>query len=277
LDAKGYLSSGVCVLVMRNQTLAERSIELARIRAGDARFVIVDGSAAEGRDHKHSDYDVTVVSKRPLKPPGSVKLFYGMFGRRVATGWLVDDEAFKRRYLGDGSGQFVWRRRQIRKARLVFGDRRGFRRAIKTTLARRWSRKRQMSVIGGSYMSMVEYLGKMLNKVEAQEMDIPEFYQDGYIVGINAALIVAALNKIDLDSDRTMYRQILAEARIRPSGFARDFEIASGFSGRSRSGRAVFASSRRLARWARNQLLDTFRPESDDEPGFWQVVRDAKF
>ena len=49
----------------------------------EAKFVILDGSTAEGKDSKFSDYDVAVVKKGPLKQPGSVQDLFGMFRGRI--------------------------------------------------------------------------------------------------------------------------------------------------------------------------------------------------
>lgn len=262
---------------MRDWSLLGYSIRLAGIKLRKARYVIVDGSTAEGSDREHSDYDVTVVRKGLSKPPGSVRDLFGVFNGRMVSGWLLDEESFKHRYLGDDDEQFLWRRRQLRKARLLHGDGREFRRIIRRALARRWNRRRQMAVITHSYVTMAEYMGKMLNKVEAHEDNVPEFYQDGYIIATNFALLVAALNKTDLDSDKSMYRQILAGARIKPPRFERDFKTVSGLTDASRSRQAVLSASRRLLRWARNEITKSFRPAEGDDTGFWRIVKEMKF
>jgi len=194
------------------------------------------------------------------------------------AGWLVDEKSFRHRYIGDDDKEFLWRTKQLSKAKLLYGDRKEFDRIIRKALSRRWNRRRQLAVIKHSYVTMAEYMGKMLNKVDASEGDTPEFYQDGYVVATNAALLVAALNKIDLDSDKTMYRQIMAEARTRPPDFEQDFSLASGLTGESRSREAALSAARRLVGWSRKTILGSFRPAEDDgDEGFWRIVREMKF
>lgn len=262
---------------MQNRSLVDYMFELSAVKPREARFMTMDGSSGEGSDRKHSDYDITVVRKGLLKPPGSMRILSGVFNGRIVSGWLLDEESFKHRYLGDDDEQFVWRRRQLRKASLLYGNRREFSRIIRKALARRWNRKRQMAVISHSYLTMAEYMGKMINKVETREDGVPEFYQDGYVIATNFALLVAALNRIDLDSDKSMYRQILAEARVKPPRFGRDFGTVSGLSGAPRSREAVLSASGRLLRWARRKVLEFSESRSHDDGGFWQIVREIRF
>jgi predicted nucleotidyltransferase len=261
---------------MRDESLVDYSVKLAGITRRKVRFVIIDGSTAEGSDRKHSDYDILVVRRGLSKPPGSVRNLFGVFDGRIVSGWLADSVSFRHRYLGDDDEQFLRRRRQLRKAKLLYGNGREFNKVIRKALARRWNRKRQMAVIGYSYVTMAEYMGKLLNKVEAREAGAPEFYHDGYIVATNAALLVAALNKIDLDSDRSMYRQILARARVKPPHFKRDFETVSGLSTSPRSSQAVISASRRLVRWVREEILNSFEPAQTDDGGFWRILQETR-
>lgn len=249
------------------------ALELAGARSGNAMLVILDGSTAEGSDHKHSDYNV-VVRRGLSKPPGSVTDLFGVFEGRIVSGWLVDEESFKHRYVGDDDQEFLWRTRQLRKARLLYGDREEFSKTIRKALARRWNKKRQMAIIRDSYVTMAEYMGKMLDKAPSERG--PEFFQDGYIVGKNAALLVAALNTIDMDSDKSMYRQIVGQAKVRPPDFERDFELASGLAGAPRNNEDVILASKRLLRWAREEIIKSFGP-GDADPCFWRVVRDLRF
>ena len=266
-------------VVAHQQALVDYVLGLSNVRRKDVRFVILDGSTAEGKDRRYSDYDISVVKKGSSGPKGPVKDLFaptGLFRGRMVTGWLLDDESFKHRYLGDDDEQFAWRRRQLRKARLLYGNKREFGRIIRGALGRRWNRKRQVAVITHSYANMAEYMGKMLNKVEAHEDNVPEFYQDGYIIAANFATLAAALNRIDLDSDKTMYRQILAEARVKPPHFGRDFGTVSGLSGKPRSRRAVLSASRRLLRWARRKVLELESPSFGDH-GFRKMVQEITF
>lgn len=262
---------------MNRQPMVDYAIELAGAKPKEVRFVVMDGSTAEGSDRRYSDYDVLVVKKGLLTPPGSVKDLFGVFNGRIVSGWLVDEVSFKHRYIGDDDEEFLWRRRQLRKATLLYGDAGEFDGIVRTAIARRWSRKRQMAVVRGSYVTMVEYMGKMLNKVQTREDGAPEFYQDGYIVAENAMMLVAALNKIDLDSDKNMYRRTLTLAKIIPPSFESDFKTASGLAGASRKKEAVVAASRRLLRWARKTIMTSFEPEEGDGTGFWSLVREIRF
>ena len=264
--------------VAHQQELIDYVLELSSVKRKDVRFVILDGSTAEGKDRRYSDYDVSVVKKGSSGPKGPVQSLYaptGLFRGRMVTGWLLDDESFKRYYIGTDDEQFVWRRRQLRKARLLFGDIKCFDRIMRPALARRWNRKRQFAVVRPSYVEMVEYLGKMLNK--PGQAATPEFFQDGFIIATHAALLVAALNKIDLDSDKIMYQQVFAGAKVRPPNFERDFKIVSGLTDSSREKKAVVAASKRLVRWARERIKESFEPGDPNDRGFWQLVRDMRF
>ncbi len=188
---------------MHDRPLVSYAFKLAKVVPREVRFVILDGSTTEGKDTKFSDYDIVVVKKGRLKQPGSVVDLFGMFRRRIVSGWLVDEESFKNRYIGGDDQEFLWRKKQLQKARLLYGDVGEFKRIVQAAMARRWNRMRQFAVVKFSYVTMVEYMSKMLSK--AEELDTPEFYQDAYIVAKNAALLIAALNKIDLDSDKNMY------------------------------------------------------------------------
>jgi predicted nucleotidyltransferase len=261
---------------MQKQSLVAFSLELAKTSSKDVRFVIIDGSTAEGSDRRYSDYDVVVVRKGLFEQPGMIKDLFGVYEGRIISGWLVDDQSFRKRYLGDDDHEFLWRKRQLRKARLLYGNNSEFRRIIQQALARRWNRKRQMAVIKPSYVTMVEYMGKMLNKTMTRQAGSHEFYQDGYIIAMNAALIVAALNRIDLDSDKSMYRQVIAEAKVKPASFVREFGIVSGLTSAGRNSATVVSASRRLLRWARRQILSQVLEEGDDSE-FASVVREIKF
>jgi predicted nucleotidyltransferase len=260
---------------MHDKPLVEYALKLAKVTRREVRFVILDGSTAEGKDNRFSDYDIVVVKQEKLKRPGSFEDLFGVFRGRIVSGWLVDEESFESRYIGMDDEQFLWRKKQLSKARLLYGNVEEFSVIIRVALARRWNRTRQFAVIKDSYVTMLEYLGKMLSKMN--ERDTPEFYQDGYVITKNAALLVAALNKIDLDSDKNMYQHILAWAKNRPPGFLRDFRTASGLASSRRDRKGVVSASRRLVRWARNQIITSFEPVNTDGPGFWQLVREVRF
>lgn len=152
-----------------HEQLVDYVLRLARVKPAGVKFVIMDGSTANGSDRRYSDYDITVVRKGPSKKPGLVKDFFGAFDGRLLSAWLLDEESFKHHYIGDDDKEFIWRRRRLSKARLLYGDKAEFNRIITNALSRRWTKKRQMAVVQYSYMTMVEYMGKMLNKVEAHE------------------------------------------------------------------------------------------------------------
>lgn len=260
-----------------NHSLVEYVLKLAKLKRQAVKFVIIDGSTADGSDRKHSDYDITIVRKRPSKKPMRVIDIFGVFNRRLVSVWLLDEVSFEDRYVEGDDKEFLWHRRGLSKAKLLFGDRTEFDRITRSALSRRWNRKRQMAVIQYKYTTMVEYMGKMLNKIEARETDSPEFYQDGYILGANAAELVAALNEIDLDSDKTMYRQVFTMAKIKPPHFERDFKVSSGLIGDKRGAGEVVSASRRLLRWSRKAIIGSFESSRSDEEGFWQMVCSMKF
>lgn len=260
---------------MRDKPLVDYALKLAKFSPAETKFVVLDGSEAEGKATRYSDFDVMVVKRGRLKPPGSFRGLYGVFRGRMFSGWLVDGKSFRRMYIGSDDAEFVWKRRQLQKARLLYGNPREFYRIVKAALARRWTRKRQFVVVREAYVTMVEYMGKMLNK--AGQGETPELYQDAYILAENAAMLVAALNKINLDSDKSMYRQILSEAKVRPPGFERDFVTASGLAGSRRERKEVVSASRRLVRWARKKIIASFGQAECRDPGFRQLVREMKY
>ena len=259
---------------MHDKKLVDYALRLAKVSPTDARFVILDGSTAEGRASKYSDYDLVVVTRKMLKSKAKVGL-YGVFEGRIVSGWLLDGRAFRTRYIGGDDPEFLWRRRQLRKARLLYGNETEFDRIIRAAASRRWTKKRQFAVVEYAYVTMTEYMGKMLSK-EGQD-ETPELFQDAFIIAQNAALIVAALNKIDLDSDKSMYRQIFSEAKVKPPGFEGDFLTASGLSHFRRERREVVSASRRLAMWARERLIKSLRNVNTNDAGFWQLVREIKY
>ena len=44
-----------------SQSIVGYAIGLAKLKPQDVKFVIMDGSAADGSDSQHSDYDIVVV------------------------------------------------------------------------------------------------------------------------------------------------------------------------------------------------------------------------
>jgi predicted nucleotidyltransferase len=117
--------------------LADYALRLAKLRPAEVRFVILYESAAEGKDRRYSDWDVEVVRKKLLKPVGAVEDLYGMFNGRSVSGWVADSFSFKQRYIGVDDKLFVWRRRQLKKTRLLYGDAREFDRIVGKALSRR--------------------------------------------------------------------------------------------------------------------------------------------
>ena len=266
--------SQIVTTYMHDKKLIDYAPRLAKVAPADARFVILDGSTAEGRASKYSDYDLAVVTRKKLKSETREGL-YGVFRGRIISGWLLDGKTFRTRYIGGDDAEFLWRRRQLRKARLLYGNTMEFNRIIRAAASRRWTKKRQFAVVKYAYVTMVEYMGKMLNK-ESQD-ETPELYQDAFIVAQNAALIAAALNKIDLDSDKSMYRQIFSEAKVKPTNFERDFLTASGLSHFKRERREVVSASGRLVMWARERLIKSLKNVNLNDVGFWQLVGEIKY
>jgi hypothetical protein len=74
-----------------------------------------------------------------------------------------------------------------------------------------------------------------------------------------------------------MYQQILAQAKVRPPNFERDFKIVSVLTGVPRERKVVVAASKRLVRWAREQVIGSFKPGDSKDFGFWQLIRDMRF
>ncbi len=91
------------------------------------------------------------------------------------------------------------------------------------------------------------------------------------------ALLVAGLNKINLCSDNSMYRQIFSEASIKPPNFERDFRIASGFSPLRRNKIAVMQATKRLARRARQYIIENYELDKLGDRGFLEMIHGIRF
>jgi hypothetical protein len=251
--------------------LLDYSIKLARISRRKIKFVILDGSAAERKDKKSSDYDVVVVKAGRDRRWSHPLVLCGVFMGRVVSGWLLDEHLFQTDYIGGDDESFVWRHKQIEKARLLYGDRLAFHSTVKKALQRRWTAKRQSRVVEAAFLNIVEYLGKALNSM--LEHDSPEFYLATYVVAHNVALLVAGINKIDIGSENVMYREVLSSAAIKPPRFEDDFRVASGFGEGQRTREATYQAARRLARWARAHTLQLARTNRAFDRYFVSIVR----
>lgn len=193
------------------------------------------------------------------------------FRRRTVSGWLVDEHLFQSDYVGGDDESFVWRYKQIEKARLLYGDRPAFYSMAKRALLKRWTPKRQGMVVKTAFLNIVEYFGKALNSM--REHDSPEFCLDTYVVAHNTALLVAGINKINIGSENVMYSQVLSSAKIKPPRFEDDFSFASGFGEGERSREAAYLAARRLARWVRGQTLRLVGTNQAFDPEFVSIVR----
>jgi predicted nucleotidyltransferase len=69
--------------------LLDYVVKLAKTSRRKIKFVILDGSAAERKDRKGSDYDVVVVKMGRDKRWNRPIELCGVFRRRVVSGWLV--------------------------------------------------------------------------------------------------------------------------------------------------------------------------------------------
>ena len=92
------------------EPLVSYALTLANLKPKQVRFVILDGSTAQGEDRRYSDYDIVVVRKGLSKRRVSVEDLFGVFNGRIFSGWLVSDDSFKREYLGGDDRNFLWRR-----------------------------------------------------------------------------------------------------------------------------------------------------------------------
>lgn len=256
-------------------TLADYALKVANAKKNHTKFVILDGSTSVGRDRKYSDYDVMIVTKGRRDAIPQTKEIYGVFNGRLFTGSVQSLESLKEYWFSNGDKEDVWRIQQIRKAKLLCGDETEFRRIKKFALQKRWNKKREFAIIRHSYSNMVEYLGKLLNK--RNEENAPEFYQDAYIIASQIASFITAINRINLDSDNTMYRQIFKEAKIRPPNFERDFLILSGFSQRTREKENIIRTAKRIIEWARKYAESEYRNFPLNDFGFREIVQQLKF
>ncbi len=148
--------------------------------------------------------------------------------------------------------EFVWRIRQIRKSKLLYGDEREFRQIKETALEKGRTREREFSVVRQSYSTMVEYMGKMLNKMD-EDLSL-EFYQDANIIAWHAALFIAAINRTNFNSDNDMYLQIFGDAKIKPPNFKRNLTTLSGFSNKARKKEILAETAKKMVWWARAML-----------------------
>ena len=76
------------------ESLVSYALTLAKLKPKQVRFVILDGSTAEGEERRYSDYDIIAVRKGFSKRRASVEDLFGVFDRRIFSGWLVSDDSF---------------------------------------------------------------------------------------------------------------------------------------------------------------------------------------
>lgn len=252
--------------------LARYAIRLAGMRPEAVRFVIVDGSAGVGQDREYSDYDLVVMPRREQDKRES----WGAFEGRLVSMWSCGPMQYRKEFYSFDDDSFVWRRKLVRKARLLYGDARDFRSFRRAALAVNWTVKRQNTVVTSRYGMVMENYGKMLNEYPAKG-NLQAFYYAAQILAEKFAELVAAVNRIDLDSDRTLYRQATS-ARIKPASLGRDLTTLSSLDGRARSKAETLAAAGRLAAWIRGYLKDTYGLERlQADSGFREALSKLKF
>jgi hypothetical protein len=256
-------------------TLADYAVKLANVRKNQVKFVILYGSAAVGQDRRYSDFDVMVVTKGRITATSKTRELFGVFNGRLFTGSIQDFKSLKEDWTSRNDYDFVWRIEQIRKAKVLYGDAQEFQRIKEAALKKKWTRDRQFAVIRHSYSTMVEYMGKMLNKMDGSSA--LEFYQNAYIIAWQAALFVATINRINLSSDNEMFRQVFRNAKIRPPNFKRDIITLFGFSIQHRKKETIVQISKKMVQWARSYITRYSPFYSSKDTGFNQIVREIKF
>ena len=139
----------------------------------------------------------------------------------------------------------------VRKARLLYGDKKDFKKFSGPALSQGWTEERQNRVIIANYGNAIEYLGKLID--DHEDSDRLVFYRDACAFSDRFVQLLAGINGMDIASSRSMYGQALA-ARIRPNGLERDLMSVSGFDGKKRDAGKALASAKRLMRWAADYL-----------------------
>jgi predicted nucleotidyltransferase len=251
-------------------SLVRYALRLSNVKKKNVRFVVLFGSMAQSKTTgKYSDYDIAIVvdkesgSKQHL---AALETYEGVFEGKLLTGDVWTTSSFRSAFLQEYDSEFLWRKKQIGKAKLLYGDRNAFVALRRKALKREWTPKAQLEVIKPAYINMLEYYCKMRNAALAQNH--LGFYLASYVVAHNSMKVVAGINEINLDSENSLYDQILKQARTHPPDFEQDFIIISGFkSGINRSESETLAATRRLLQWTRDYLSSSksWKPSIDEE------------
>jgi predicted nucleotidyltransferase len=231
-----------------DRRLVEYCITLAKVDRQDVRFVVLNGSASEGTDRAHSDYDIALVTKYER----SRNEYWGIFDNRLVALWCMGPASYRAEFYSFEDDTFWWRRAKVRKERLLYGGAGDFRNFRKFALSQKWTRSRQNRVIIANYGNAIEYLEKLLNGGSNMV-----FYRNCASFSNRFVQLLAGMNRMDVVSGRTMYQQALG-ARIRPKGLRRHLMLVSGFDGKRRDRTAALRSAKKLMRWATGYLIEQY-------------------
>lgn len=248
--------------------LADYVIALSGLKKSDVAFVRLDGSAAEGKDRGHSDYDVVIVAGTG-RGQGRAS-HWGVFNGRLVSYWIMSLEEYSGAFGSVDAGSFAWQRASARKALAIFGDEDSFRRLNSRIGKQSWTADIQSGLIMFHYGNVAEYFGKMLNTGTSRR-EAHVFYLNAVQLGDHYAQLVAAFNRTDLDSDRTMHDQVF-RCSHRPPNLRGDLLLVTGYRDGTRSRALTLMAAARLVRWARTYIVDSYGLEKFTDRGFRDVV-----
>ena len=169
----------------------------------------------------------------------------------------------------------MWRKGQLSKSVLLFGDEKSFRETMRWALKRTWTRKRQDTVVKRSITNILEYMGKMMNCADNE--NAIEFFRHAFILVDNFAIFVAGINKIDLWSENSMYRQVFDQATIIPPAFEKDFKTISGDYTNKRNRKEVLLAAKKFTRWSQELIKNQYGLNRFRDQGFSEMVNNVRY
>ncbi len=167
-----------------------------------------------------------------------------------------------------------WYLKSLRKSKLIYGGRKDFQRPKKRSLTRvKWTRDIVGYIIERHYvLALLEYYHKLLN-TQNDTNELPFYYFAGQFA-YHFMWFLASINRLGLDSERTMHRQIM-DAKTKPLGFRENYLILSGFGNRKASKKSVIRSAHKLMLWSHSYIVNKFGTE-DFSKGFREVLLKIK-
>lgn len=253
--------------------LVDYVLNIAHLGPEDVRFIRLDGSVANGTDRRFSDYDLVVVCNSDRQP--EKRDFWGVFNGRLVSFWAVSLDDYRDTFCEIDENEFIWQKYPALKAMAIFGDQAYFDSLLEKLRVQNWTQEIQDKAITYHYGNIMEYLGKLLNTFPDSEEEHIFFFNAVQFAG-HYARFIATLNRLDIQSDNTLYKQIFSAQR-KPENLDNDLLTVSGFSGKARSKDSTLSSARKLVDWARNFLINDYGLDHFEDSGFRDVVKKLSY